>query len=165
VVQSHKVWVYNSRMHELIFFIVVLWAGFCFAKVEIAIEGGHGWAENLPTWRLPPNNWASLLFFSGRPLTGYHVWMETFILSLLHISYVFEVPTWSIELQILAFFCFFSVVEDFLWFFLNPAFGLANFKPEKIWWHREHWWGIMPRDYYVLTMIGTVLYMVSLRFA
>ena len=26
--------------------------GFFFAKLEIAVEGDAGWAENLPTWRI-----------------------------------------------------------------------------------------------------------------
>ena len=150
-------------LHLAIYLLAVLWVSFCFAKVEIAIEGGNGWAEKLPTWRLPPDHWASMMFFSGRPLTGYHVWMETFLLSMMHLVYVFGTRNAGTELQILAFFCFLSVSEDFLWFYLNPAFGLKNFKAEKIWWHRKNWLWIMPRDYYVLTVIGVVLYTISLH--
>ena len=147
-----------SGMHPLLFFLYLFWISFCFAKVEIAVEGKHGWAADLPTWRLPKTNWASLLFFEGKPITGYHTWVETFILSMLHIVYVFEAPTWELEVQILAFFFFFSVLEDFLWFLLNPAFGLKNFRKEKIWWHRKSWWGIAPREYYFFLALGTLLY-------
>lgn len=148
-------------MSPAIFFLFLLLVAFCFAKVEIAIEGKHGWAENLPTWRLPTTNWASVIFFSGKPATGYHVWMETFILAMLHAVYVYVTPSWMIELQIFAFFFFFSVLEDFLWFALNPAYGIKNFRPEKIWWHRKHWWLIAPRDYYLFVVLGVACYLVS----
>lgn len=151
-------------LQHILFFAGILWTSFAFAEVEIAIEGGHGWAEKLPTWRLPSHNWASLLFFSGKPATGYHVWMEVFILSLMHFVYVFLPFSPMIELQLIAFFCFFSVLEDFLWFALNPAFGIRNFRKEKIWWHRPNWWWIAPRDYYVLLAIGSVLYWTSFNF-
>src|SRR3989344_9178990 len=149
-------------MHEAFFFLGIVWVSFCFAKVEIAIEGGHGWAENLPTWRLSSHNWASLLFFAGKPATGYHVWMELFVLSILHIVYAYVPYSLGIELEILAWFCFFSVLEDFLWFALNPAFGITKFRKENIWWHRKNWWWIAPRDYYILLVIGSALYGVSL---
>lgn len=144
-----------------VFFLFVILAAFTFAKVEIAVEGKEGWAGNLPTWKLPEDNWASLLFFSGKPATGYHVWMETFVLAVLHTAYIYVVPSWTIELQIIAFFLFFSILEDFLWFALNPYFGLKNFRAEKIWWHAKHWWWIAPRDYYILGLLGVVLYAAS----
>ncbi|MDR3570790.1 MAG: hypothetical protein P4L81_01160 [Candidatus Pacebacteria bacterium] len=148
-------------MSPALFFLIILWTAYVFAKVEIAIEGKHGWAENLPTWRLPTTNWASIIFFSGKPATGYHIWMEIFILSMLHSVYVYVEPSWMIELQIFAYFFFFSISEDFLWFALNPAFGIKNFRKEKIWWHRKHWWWIAPRDYYLFLVIGTGLYLLS----
>jgi hypothetical protein len=151
-------------MHTVLFFVLLLWMSFCFAQVEIAIEGGHGWAEKLPTWKwtAPSKNWASLLFFSGRPLTGYHLWTEIFILSMMHIPYLYTEPSYYLEAQILAFFCFFCVFEDFLWFVLNPAFGLKKFRKKYIWWHAYNWWWIAPRDYYVLTFLGTVFYLLSM---
>jgi len=142
-----------------LFLVVLIWVSFCFAEVEIAIEGPHGWAVNLPTWRLPDDHWLTVLL--GRPVTGYHVWMIVFVFSILHVPLVFTRPTWSMELQILSFNILFWVLEDFLWFVRNPAFGFANFKAEKIWWHKV-WWGVMPRDYYVGTFAGTALYAFSL---
>lgn len=150
-----------GMISPFVFFLFLVWLSFCFAKVEIAIEGDNGWAGGLPTWRFPSTNWASLLFFNGRPITGYHVWMETFILSGLHFVYAFVEPTWHIELQIIAFFLFFTVLEDFLWFVLNPAFGLHKFKKENIWWHRDNWWLIAPREYFTLVPFGAALYALS----
>lgn len=51
-----------------------------YALMEIQIEGAHGWAKNLPTWRTPCNCWCvpCFTFFSGKtPLTGYHLWLWT----------------------------------------------------------------------------------------
>jgi hypothetical protein len=148
-------------MHLIIFIFFVLWLSYCLAMLEIQIEGAHGWAEQLPVWRLSMDNWFSKILFSDRPLTGYHVWMVSFLVSMLHLIYVFVLPSWNIELQIIAFFCFFSVSEDFLWFVLNPAFGIRNFRPDKIWWHAKSWWIFAPRDYYLLVSIGVITYLLS----
>ena len=152
--------VVSSR--EFLYFAGVIWTGFVFAHVEISIEGGNGWASKLPTWRLSRHNWASLLFFAGRPATGYHIWMELFILSVLHIVYLYVPYSLATELEIIAFFCYFTVLEDFFWFVFNPAFGLKKFRPKYIWWHRDRWLWIAPRDYYTLLFIGSLLYAASL---
>ena len=143
---------------DLLFFCSVLWLSFVFAKLEIAIEGRYGWAENLPTWRLPAGHWLSRCVFGGKPATGYHTWMELTVLTMLHLPYLYVFPTVAIEAHILAFFCFFSIAEDFLWFALNPAFGIANFRASRIWWHRSNWWIFAPRDYFVLLAIGAALF-------
>ena len=71
----------NYKNMEHLFFILFLFLGsFAFAKVEIAIEGAKGWAENLPTWRLPQEHIISRIFFGGRPATGYHTWLNIFII-------------------------------------------------------------------------------------
>jgi hypothetical protein len=147
-------------LHTVVFVVALVWLSFCFAEVEIAIEGPHGWATTLPTWRLADDHWANV-FLGGKPVTGYHVWVITFVFSMLHFPLLFVVPTWAIEMQIIAFFCLFWVLEDFLWFVRNPAFGLANFSADKIWWHSK-WWGSAPRDYYVGTAVGCALYAASI---
>jgi hypothetical protein len=55
----------------------------------------------------------------------------------------------------------FWVLEDFLWFVLNPAFGLRRFRRDAIWWHAESWWGFMPRDYWIFTPIAVALFAAS----
>jgi hypothetical protein len=151
-------------MSVLVFALFLLWISFCAAKVEVAIEGAHGWAKDLPTWRLPPTSWVSRFFFSDKPATGYHIWLEILAISAFHLPYAFVNPSWMIESQIWSFFFFFCVIEDFLWFAVNPAFGVKNFRPEKIWWHQKHWWWIAPRDYYVLLAIAIFLYWLSFHF-
>jgi hypothetical protein len=132
------------------------------AKLEIAIEGPHGWASSLPTWKLPRNHWVSKLFFGGRPATGYHVWVNLFVLILLHFVFVFQAPTLKVELKLLSFFVLFWTIEDFLWFVLNPAYGLKNFRKEKIWWHADNWFKIAPREYFIFVPLAIILYWFSL---
>jgi hypothetical protein len=48
-------------------------------------------------------------------------------------------------------------IEDFLWFVLNPYYGIKNFRKEKIWWHKK-WWGPVPTLYWMLLIIVVVLF-------
>ncbi len=146
----------------MLFIIAILWLSFLFAKVEIHIEGKHGWAENLPTWKLPLRHWISRFVFGNKPATGYHLWLNLFIISFVHAIYIVEVFSLSLELKLISFIIFFWVTEDFLWFVLNPDYGIKNFKKEKIWWHRDNWWGIAPRDYFIALPIALLLYVISL---
>ena len=132
-----------------------------FAQLEIQIEGPEGWAANLPTWKIE-NQWTRL-FFSEKPLTGYHTFLITFMITVVHIPYALGMATFSLgaEMRILSFFVLFSIVEDFLWFVMNPDFGLKRFKREHIWWHAPKWWWIMPRDYCLFLPVGIGLYVGS----
>lgn len=138
-------------------------AAFVFAKLEIHIEGPGGWARDLPTWRIE-NEWTRR-FFSGRPLTGYHLYVHLFVLLVVHLPYGlgFAAPSWQAEARIVAFLILFWVVEDFLWFVINPHFGLRRFRPEHVPWHAPTWWWIMPRDYWVFLPLGLALYWLGFR--
>jgi hypothetical protein len=141
-------------MHHLVLcgFLVAL--AFAFARVEIEIEGPHGWAANLPTWRIS-NRWTKI-FYGNRPLTGYHFWLQVFVFLMAHLPFaLFFVPwSWAGELQVVGFVIVFFIVEDFLWFVLNPAYGIRRFRKQHIWWHSPTWWWIMPRDYWVFLLVG-----------
>lgn len=151
-------------MSPVAFFLFLFWLSFAAAQVEIAIEGPDGWAKNLPTYRFPEGHWISRVFFSDKPATAYHIWLEVSLVSVFHMVYLFTAFSWAIEFKVLAFFFFFCIVEDFFWFVFNPAFGIKNFRADKIWWHQKNWWVIAPRDYYVFFVIGTLLYWLSLHF-
>jgi hypothetical protein len=146
------------------FFFVgwIILLAFFFANVEIQIEGANGWAAGLPTWRV--ENHALLdIFWSGRPMTGYHVWVFSFMFLAFHLP-VFAIGKWSIflEVRILGALMIFWIIEDFLWFILNPAFGWAKFSPSFIPWHK-HWVLGIPLDYLTFTVIGAVLLWISFR--
>jgi hypothetical protein len=148
-------------MQHLIFGGFVLAAAYTFARVEIEIEGPHGWAASLPTWRIS-NRWTKL-FYGNRPLTGYHLWLQLFVLVMAHTPFGLSFCPWSrsAELRIIGFVIVFFLVEDFLWFVLNPAFGIRRFRREHIWWHEPTWWWIMPRDYWVFFAVGCGAYLVG----
>ena len=126
-------------MPHAIFFLSLAVVAGLFALLEIHIEGPDGWAAKLPTWRIE-NRWTRL-FFSAKPLTGYHLYTQLFSLAVVHLPFGLGLTplTWPAEARVLAFFILFWVLEDFLWFVLNPAFRLRRFRPEHAWWHRAHW--------------------------
>jgi hypothetical protein len=140
----------------------IILLAFFFANVEIQIEGSNGWAASLPTWRV--ENHALLdIFWSGRPMTGYHVWVFSFMFLAFHLP-VFACGKWNIflESRILGALMIFWIVEDFLWFILNPAFGWAKFSSAFIPWHK-HWVLGVPLDYLTFTVIGAALLWLSFR--
>jgi hypothetical protein len=135
---------------------------FCFAKVEIQIEGEHGWAINLPTWRIEKHPLLDI-FFGGRALTGYHAWMLTFMLLFFHFPMVLSWNwSWRFEQRILGFMVVFWILEDLLWFLLNPAWGWKRFNAIGVPWHKRWLWGF-PQDYWLFSVIAIALFYGSWR--
>ena len=60
------------------------------------------------------------------------------------------------EARIVAMIMLFWVIEDALWFVLNPAFGWSKFSAGNIPWHK-YWWFGLPADYWISTIIGIAL--------
>jgi hypothetical protein len=114
------------------------------AYLEVQIEGPNGWASALPTWRStdPRLTWV----FGGRPLTGYHLALNAFLLLTLHWPILFK--RWSLvdECRVLQSFAVMAFVWDFLWFVLNPNFGLGRYDAAHVWWFR-YWVFGLPVDY------------------
>lgn len=134
----------EAQIAGFLFGVLVL--AFCFAKVEIHIEGGDGWAANLPTWRIE-KHWLLDVFFGGRPLTGYHAWALPFILLMFHFpAALIGTWSWQLEARALAGCFLFWIIEDFLWFVLNPAWGVRRFNRREVRWHK-HWLIGVPTDY------------------
>lgn len=133
---------------------------FFFAQVEIQIEGPAGWASSLPTWRIE-DHWLLDIFWGGRPMSGYHAWVFSFMFLVFHLG-VFINFKWSlkIEARIIAALMLFWIIEDFLWFVLNPAFGISSFSPDKIPWHKK-WFLNIPVDYWTFTIVSALLLLFS----
>jgi hypothetical protein len=133
--------------------------GLFFAEVEIQIEGAAGWAANLPTWRIE-HHWLLDIFWGGRPMTGYHAWVFSFMALIFHFPLLFF-GHWSLraEARVVACIQAFWIIEDFLWFVLNPAYGWANFNPAHVPWHK-HWLAGAPTDYW--TFLGTAAVLLAL---
>ena len=139
-------------------FVVLL--AYLFANAEVHIEGDAGWASNLPTWRIE-NHWLLDLFWGGRAMTGYHAYVFSFIAIFFHFPIFFLAHwSWLMEARIMASIMLFWIVEDYLWFVINPAFGWRRFRPEFAVWHR-YWVFGAPVDYWLFSMLGTALFWIS----
>ena len=128
--------------------VLAAWA-LLMALVEIEIEGRHGWAESLPTWyrtRGPAGRLYGLM--GGRPLTGYHLAMFPIPLLMLHYPYVAGADwSWASEASTIAVFLAWIIAWDYLWFVLNPYWGVARFRRGEVWWYPGRWVGRLPLDY------------------
>lgn len=131
-----------------------------FANVEIQIEGEAGWAANLPTWRVE-KHWLLDIFWGGRAMTGYHAWAFPFVAIFFHFPLLF-IGQWSgqLEARALASIMLFWVIEDFLWFMINPAYGWQGFNPERVRWHKKWRFGA-PVDYWVFSLASALLFWYS----
>lgn len=146
---------------HLLFAAGVVAAAWAFARLEIQVEGAGGWAAELPTWRYTAP-WVRTIL-GAREITGYHVWAFLFVLLLVHFPFVLFPAAFGAgpELRVLSFFVLFWIVEDFLWFVLNPAYGVSGFNPDDAPWHAGAWWWVAPRNYWIFTPIGVGLYWLS----
>jgi hypothetical protein len=149
-----------DTFHLLPLLAWVLLLAFFFAHVEIEIEGAAGWAANLPTWRIEHHPLLDI-FWGGRAMTGYHAWMFPFIALFFHLPIFFSGGWhWRRECRVIACIMLFWITEDFLWFALNPAWGLARFNPVDVHWHKHWLWGL-PVDYWLYSCVMIVLLRLS----
>ena len=99
-----------------------------YSALEIEIEGADGgWAKNLPT--VPS--------YIGE-LTVYHVIMNIIIiLVVVYSSYMIkDANLWLAIFFVIAWF----LIEDFVWFVLNPFFTIKKYTKKDIWWHGKQPW-------------------------
>lgn len=136
------------------------------AVLEIQTEGRYGWAARLPTWRPRQDSFVSRWFsriMSGKPATGYHLVMFSFVFLLFHWPYIYGWPlTLANWLKTVSLFLSTVVLWDFLWFVLNPAYPLKYFQKEVVAWHK-HWWGRLPLDYF-FGLLASVVVLLPLLF-
>jgi len=123
---------------------------------EIQIEGKNGWAGNLPCWKVEKKWIVKIL--GGRPLTGYHFFMVTFLVLMIHFPFFFTNWDYRKEMKVLGFLVALLTTEDFLWFVFNPHYGLKKFRKGEIWWH-PNWWGPVPDFYWWnMALAGFLIY-------
>lgn len=141
-----------------------------FAAVEIEVEGKHGWAEKTSTWFRTQGVPARVygFFMGGRPLTGYHLFMFLLPILVFHAHFIMGV-SWSLpgELAVIAVYAAWMPVWDYLWFVLNPYYGVKKFKKQSVWWHsRSHWlFDFTPLDYVAGWGISVLLAAIASRLA
>ena len=104
-----------------------------FSLLEIEAEGKHGWANKLPT--------PSALF----TLTTYHVIMNIMVIFTLVYS-LYPNNIYTMIFYIVAWF----LIEDTMWFMLNPHYTIHEYKRENIWWlNGQNWYMGMPLQNYI----------------
>ena len=99
-----------------------------YSALEIEIEGEDGgWAKNLPT---VPSHLGEL--------TVYHVIMNIIIILVVVYStmMISKMNIWITAYFVIAWF----LIEDFIWFVLNPFFTLKKYTKKDIWWHGRQPW-------------------------
>jgi len=137
----------------IIFYLLLLAA--IHAKLELMIEGQKsGWAINLPCWTYE-NKFIDWIL-GNKPITGYHFWLLIMFFVLFHSPYLFISFTIKKELFLLGLFCWYWIFEDWFWFLESKAFGLRNFRPGKIFWHKRWIW-FLPYSYLFGMILGTTL--------
>jgi len=136
------------------FLVFMAFLSLILALWEIQIEGKEGWAAKLPTWRIE-KGWV-VRIFGGRPITGYHVFMSLFMIAVIHLPLFFVSWSWRLESLLIGFLVGMLLLEDFLWFVLNPHYGIKNFRRGKIWWHKN-WWGPVPMLYWIMIVFAALL--------
>jgi|SRR3989344_4170040 len=121
---------------------------------EAYIEGRGGWAANQVGWKTNMK-----VGFLRRPLDAYHFW-SWLVMIPLFLMLPFVMFGWNAHLFWLVIIGFLlgTVLEDFLWFVVNPAFPFKDFNPKKVWWH--YWVGFgkykLP-EFYLLYPILAIL--------
>ncbi|MDE1976360.1 MAG: hypothetical protein KGL04_09855 [Elusimicrobia bacterium] len=133
----------HGALAQGVFLFALCWL---LAEVEIQIEGGGGWAENAPTWRYS-RPWL-LKLTNGKPVTGYHLYLFSFLILIFHLPLLFAGFSRATEAQILASYFLLAFNWDFQWFAWNPAWGTKRFLREPIWWFKTKILGV-PLDYYM----------------
>jgi hypothetical protein len=140
----------NAAIAEGLYIAALAWL---LAMVEVQVEGPNGWAENLPTWRLEP---AWLLRLSnGKALTGYHLYLIGFLLSVFHLPLLFVGFSRAVEARIVSRYLLMAVCWDFQWFLWNPVWGLRRFLTQRVYWLPRRLLRI-PVEYY-LGICGSIL--------
>lgn len=124
------------------------------ARVEIHIEGAHGWAVNLPTWRWGPSWWLNMT--NGKELTGYHLWLTLFLIGMFHLPLIFN--GWSAQLwaKCVSSYMMITAAWDLQWFVWNPHWGFNALRTREVPWFRKKIGGL-PVDYFMGYLVAGVL--------
>jgi hypothetical protein len=135
------------------FFLALLFAAM-YASVE-----SRPYAEGLPTWRPDPARWwVQILFWFpnlGRPVNG----LDTFGLLFLGMTSLLLVPIWNALhrrpcpwhelLELVSYFVAIAVVEDWVWYAINPHAGFKCFNSASLpRWMYAAWFLGFPSQYW-----------------
>lgn len=115
-------------MEVLLIFGVVISAFICMAFWEAYIEGQNPWAKASAGWKLK--------FHKDLLITAYHFWLWLFLFLLFSLPLI--VCGWNLRLfgVLLSALAIGLVVEDFMWYVINPHFNLKkDWNPKSAYWY------------------------------
>lgn len=124
-------------MNHLLFAFFLIATSIAIAAFEVQIEGKNGWASALPTKRFN-----KIPLGDNKVLTGYHLSFWILALLLTHTAFLFTQWSLSKELFLLSFGAGVLSLEDFLWFVINPHYGIKKYNKENVTWHKGWTFGI-----------------------
>ncbi len=112
-------------------FIIFSWIIVAFASIafwEAYMEGADGWASRQVGWKVKVG--------SRYHLTGYHFWLFGVTIPMfLVLAWYIGGLTVQLGATLVCGYLVGMVLEDFLWFVVNPRWKLSEFRPDKVWWY------------------------------
>src|SRR3989344_3965692 len=104
-------------MNAVLILIYILLIFVSIAFWEAYIEGKNGWASKSVGWRMKKDLW----FIKG--ITAYHFWAWVIMIPMF-LALPLVIYGWNLRLFgiLLSGYFFGAILEDFLWFVINPAF-------------------------------------------
>lgn len=138
-------------MNVLLIFIWI-WAAFvAMAFWEAYVEGKKPWDKGKLGWKLKITK--KYCF----PAYAFYVWlMWIFLLTLPFIIYGWNLKLFGI---ILSAFVLGTIIEDFLWFAVNPTFKIKNWNSKNVTWYR--WIKLGKIEFPLMYLIGILISVAS----
>ena len=112
-------------MNKLIIFLWILSGFVCISFWVSSAEGKHGWARKFTGWRTK--------IYKNYELTRYHFWV-CFLIFISQPLIIYGFNSQLLGIIISAWFLGW-VIEDFLWFVVNPEFKFKDWNSKKVKWY------------------------------
>ena len=122
-------------MNDILIIVYVMLIYVSIAFWEAYVEGRNAWDKNKYGWKI---NFKT--GFLSRPLTAYHFWCWLIMIPMF-LMLPLVIYGWNRHLFWLLVSCWFlgAVLEDFLWFVVNPEVSIKEFNEKDCKWH--YWIG------------------------
>jgi hypothetical protein len=169
------IWQHESDAMGRVFVNTLFWffLALLFAATYASVESAP-YSEGLPVWRPDPNLWwVRLLFWFpnlGRPVNG----LDTFGLLFFGTTCLLLVPVWnalhghplpkSELLELVAYVFAVAVIEDWVWYAINPHAGFKRFNAAVLprWMYADWFWGF-PSQYWQGLLASYVAILCSVK--
>jgi len=142
-------------MNTLLIFSWIVLAFIVMAFLEKTIEGPNSWGRKTYGWRYIVSKKLRLT------LTEYHLFFWIFLILLFSLPLIINYSNKLLGILISAF-CIGFIIEDFLYFIVNPYFGIKKFNKKQANWYP--WIGLGKFQIPVSYLIGIIITILSWYF-